>query len=770
MATTSARTMSSARSQAEGARTGDPVGEPLIAVVMARVMVVAVYFGFCLLALLGVISGGYGPWPVALAAVALLAMLGLQVLYFGRLSTPQRSTTTYVLLAAQACLAFLPMWVFGVSWDGMPAMFAGTALLILPPVLAWPAFAGSVVVVALVAASAPGPVMGWYAALGVVAFGLEVWGLTRLAWVITELHEARSELAKAAVAHERLRFARDLHEMLGLALSAISQKGELARRLIGRSPERARDELSEILGMARRALSDVRAVARGYRELNLDEASRSAGSVLAASSVEVRMELNHGELPVPVRTQLAMVLREGVTNVLRHSRAERCEIELHQAGDTVTLDIVNDGIDRDLDPETSVQSGGIAKLASAVADAGGSLSAGVDPDGRFRLHVTVPVAQRNPPHDDEDAYDKVPRAEMVLVRAVLISVLCGHFLQASLRLATLVPDARDISLGVAYLSVMLAIQLFHFGRPGVRLHSPRSYVLLAVLAVLTCLPLLQVGVPWLGLYGFLIASVLLVLPSVAGWAAVAVLLVLATALQSYAGATATGIFYNLMGAMMIGLAVYGLTWMVRLVAELRATRTQLAEAAVAEERLRFARDLHDLLGLSLSAITLKSELAHRLVLVDPDRANEQLTEILSIARLALADVPSVAAGYRELSLDEECQSAESLLSAIDVDVRLVQDCGELPRPVGTVLATILREAVTNVLRHSKGEWCEIALHRHNGSVVLDVVNDGVADEEEAPANGNGIHNLSARVASIGGELSAGIEDRGTFHLKAVVPI
>src|SRR6185436_8817659 len=94
MATTSARTMSSARSQAEGARTGDPVGEPLIAVVMARVMVVAVYFGFCLLALLGVISGGYGPWPVALAAVALLAMLGLQVLYFGRLSTPQRSTTT----------------------------------------------------------------------------------------------------------------------------------------------------------------------------------------------------------------------------------------------------------------------------------------------------------------------------------------------------------------------------------------------------------------------------------------------------------------------------------------------------------------------------------------------------------------------------------------------------------------------------------------------------------------------------------------------------
>src|SRR5205823_5301028 len=124
------------------------------------------------------------------------------------------------------------------------------------------------------------------------------------------------------------------------------------------------------------------------------------------------------------------------------------------------------------------------------------------------------------------------------------------------------------------------------------------------------------------------------------------------------------------GVVISGLATFGLTWMVRSVTELRAARTRLAQAAVAEERLRFARDLHDLLGLSLSAITLKSELARRLVTVDPDKARDELTEILAISRLALADVRLVASGYRELSLQEESRSAESLLAAADVDVRI----------------------------------------------------------------------------------------------------
>src|SRR5439155_14515691 len=89
------------------------------------------------------------------------------------------------------------------------------------------------------------------------------------------------------------------------------------------------------------------------------------------------------------------------------------------------------------------------------------------------------------------------------------------------------------------------------------------------------------------------------------------------------------VVFSITAVVISGLVVFGLTWMVRSMTELRSARLQLAQAAVAEERLRFARDLHDLLGLSLSAITLKSELAHKLVSVAPEKAQEELTEILA---------------------------------------------------------------------------------------------------------------------------------------------
>jgi signal transduction histidine kinase len=202
---------------------------------------------------------------------------------------------------------------------------------------------------------------------------------------------------------------------------------------------------------------------------------------------------------------------------------------------------------------------------------------------------------------------------------------------------------------------------------------------------------------------------------------------------------------------------------------LRAARIQLAQVAVAEERLRFARDLHDLLGLSLSAITLKSELAHRLVTAAPERARGELTEILAISRLALADVRLVASGYRDLSLDEEFRTAESLLAAAEVDVRLDLKVGELPDQVGTLLATVLREGVTNVLRHSKGERCEITVEQQDQMVYLDIVNDGVTQTPDLRTNGSGISNLSYRVALFGGELTAGLESDGRFRLRASVP-
>jgi two-component system, NarL family, sensor histidine kinase DesK len=139
------------------------------------------------------------------------------------------------------------------------------------------------------------------------------------------------------------------------------------------------------------------------------------------------------------------------------------------------------------------------------------------------------------------------------------------------------------------------------------------------------------------------------------------------------------IAYAALTTAVTGLAVYGLTRLSTLVVELHEARTELAQMAVTQERLRFARDLHDLLGYSLSAITLKSELTHRLVTKDPAKAQDELVEILDISRKALGDVRSVASGYRELSLENESESARTLLLAADVAVTTEISCGDCRR-------------------------------------------------------------------------------------------
>jgi two-component system sensor histidine kinase DesK len=235
------------------------------------------------------------------------------------------------------------------------------------------------------------------------------------------------------------------------------------------------------------------------------------------------------------------------------------------------------------------------------------------------------------------------------------------------------------------------------------------------------------------------------------------------------------IVYITLSTTLTALLVYGLTWLSTLVTQLHSAREELAKMAVARERLRFARDLHDLLGYNLSAITLKSELTHRLVLKHPARAREELVEILQISRQALADVRAVASGYREMSLDEECVSARSVLAAADVHVLMEVEYRDLPVRVSTVLATVLREGITNLLRHSKAESCEISLRQDGTTVTIVMHNDGVPDDPrdsraDGGPGGSGIHNLSARVAELGGELDAEFLPQNRFKLCARLPL
>jgi two-component system, NarL family, sensor histidine kinase DesK len=215
--------------------------------------------------------------------------------------------------------------------------------------------------------------------------------------------------------------------------------------------------------------------------------------------------------------------------------------------------------------------------------------------------------------------------------------------------------------------------------------------------------------------------------------------------------------------------VYGLSRLTVMVSSLNATRAELAQLAVIKERMRFARDLHDLLGYSLSAITLKAELTRRLVGSNPSRARDEVAELLDIARQALADVRLVASGYRNMSLSKEAASAASLLCTIGVRTDVEINCGALEAAVDTALATTLREAVTNMLRHSTVQNCTITADATSDMVRLHVINDGVPPSAASKRDGGGLENLAMRLEAVGGQLVVSRHDN-VFDILATVAI
>ncbi|WP_170223092.1 sensor histidine kinase [Nonomuraea turkmeniaca] len=213
-----------------------------------------------------------------------------------------------------------------------------------------------------------------------------------------------------------------------------------------------------------------------------------------------------------------------------------------------------------------------------------------------------------------------------------------------------------------------------------------------------------------------------------------------------------------------GLVVYGLVRLAQLARELRESRDGLARAAVVEERLRAARDLHDLLGHTLAAILLKSELARRL---EPARARQQLDDVLTMTERAMEDLRTVSGGHGKLSLGVEAESARSVLAATGIEVSLSLGHSALGQEVETTLGAVLREAVTNVLRHSSARHCSITTSEEDGVVRLSVRNDG-ARSSKGRHGSAGIGNLTTRLAALDGRLSVSQED-GWFELTATAP-
>jgi two-component system, NarL family, sensor histidine kinase DesK len=205
----------------------------------------------------------------------------------------------------------------------------------------------------------------------------------------------------------------------------------------------------------------------------------------------------------------------------------------------------------------------------------------------------------------------------------------------------------------------------------------------------------------------------------------------------------------------------------RLVVQARDARDALARLAAAEERLRFARDVHDLLGHDLSVIALKAELAKRLAPVDPERTGEQAAEIQRLAASALVQVRQAVHGYRAVDLRDQLSAVEHVLRSAGVHCVVRLPGSDLPGEASH-LVPVLREATTNMLRHSRAQHCTIDVDATPGEVRMVVTNDGVA--ERAPDRySHGLRGLSDRLAEVGGTVSADARP-GTFTLTATVPV
>ncbi len=231
------------------------------------------------------------------------------------------------------------------------------------------------------------------------------------------------------------------------------------------------------------------------------------------------------------------------------------------------------------------------------------------------------------------------------------------------------------------------------------------------------------------------------------------------------GWDAIGIVYGTFLSGMVTAAILALAETVR---TLRETRQELARAAVDQERLRFSRDLHDLLGHTLSVIVVKSEAARRIAPRDMDAALAQVGDIESIGRQALTEIREAVTGYREASLAAELDRARGALTAAGIEPVVRQSGPPLPPQAAALLGWVVREAVTNVIRHSGAAGCEIELRSSAERARLVITDDGNGVGSTAP--GSGLTGLTERLAAAGGTLHGGPAAGLGFRVTAELPV
>jgi two-component system sensor histidine kinase DesK len=341
-------------------------------------------------------------------------------------------------------------------------------------------------------------------------------------------------------------------------------------------------------------------------------------------------------------------------------------------------------------------------------------------------------------------------------RGILMAALLCYLGVTVLNILSAQPSPPALSLGLSALPVVFLLQLLHSAPAGGERPLRLRILGLAGQGILSYAPLIWFGVDWGAMAGFFAASLLLLLPRRVGWSLYALVTLSMAATGYLHHLDVVDTVYMAESTALTGLVVYGLSRLVSQVVQLHRARLDLARLAVANEQLRFSRDLHDLLGYSLSAITLKNELINRLIPINPARASQEVGEVLVISRQALADVRRVASGYRSMSLTAEVASAKSVLTSAGVaaQVELDEEVNSLDPAVATVIATVVREGVTNLLRHTEAQNCRITARVSDGVVRVVMINDGLVAgyRDTSPHSGSGLSNLRRRLEGLGGRL------------------
>jgi two-component system, NarL family, sensor histidine kinase DesK len=317
-------------------------------------------------------------------------------------------TAAGVLAGAAAFPAFThpPGTAFPVSMQ-VAMLFSGALILALTPLLSLRALTALVVVSAAAASgltasvgrAGPGAYGQFlFAASLVYAVGVGVGVLTCRSSasglrIMSELDRSRAAHARLSVAEERLRFARDLHDVLGRNLSLIAVQSELAAELARRGDQDAAGHMLEVRQVAHESLREMRAVVGGYRTADLGTELAGAQEVLRSAGVSCRVTGDAAGLPPDVQAALGWVVREGTTNIIRHSDATACTIELHildspGAPRAVTLSMDNDRVHM-LDAGSG--GSGLLGLGERLAGLGGSITTGHPRNGHFRLEASLPA-------------------------------------------------------------------------------------------------------------------------------------------------------------------------------------------------------------------------------------------------------------------------------------------------------------------------------------------------------------------------------------------